>query len=241
MPALPPRLPFLPASAKTRPDQASNPTHATVLKRLRRLLSDDDPADRAARFWRWFAANEAVYRGLQTQPEAEVAHSLSVLANHLAEYGEGLEPLFGFDAASGRHEFIVSAGGMREGFPAARALVAAAPELPGWHVIALKPPHPSPIAITLEGRSFDPAAVQFAVVTYPDEPEAFAIRVFHAPYPPAEQDLHQMATFLLLDMLLGERAVAEDVRYISTAPLSDEVPANVLRPLTALPGVVKAR
>ena len=209
-----------------------------MLSRLRQIFRPD-PATRAAEFWRWFAANEQVYRELGSYPEGEIAHSLRVLRKHLHAYDAHLEPLFG-QSPPGRHDLVVSAGGLPEHFPAARALAAAAPELPGWDVIALKPPLPEVPAVEVEGRRFDPALVTFAVVQVPDQPGALAVHVFHEPYPPEEQDLHTTATFLLLDALLGERGVAEDVDYVEARPMSEDVPANVLRPLSALPQVVEA-
>ena len=209
-----------------------------MLQRLRQIFRPD-PATRAAEFWRWFAANEQVYRELASYPEEEIAHGLKVLRKHLHAYDAHLEPLFGTSTPE-RHDLVISAGGLREHFPAARALAAAAPELPGWNVIALKPPLPEVPAVEVEGRRFDPALVTFAVVQVPDQPGALAVHVFHEPYPPEEQDLHTTATFLLLDALLGERGVAEDLDYAEARPVSQDVPADVLRPLAALPQVVAA-
>lgn len=210
-----------------------------MLHRLRQIFRPDAHT-RAGEFWTWFAANEGVYRALKSLPEEELAHSLQVLRKQLGRYDEHLEPLFGFpdDCTA---EFVISAGGHREHFPAARALARAAPALSDWRVIALKPPNPDPIAIELEGQVFDPALVTFAVVEVPDEPDALAIHVFHEAYPEGEHDRHASATFLLLEMLLGERAVAEEVRYVDIRPMSPKVPANVLRPLTSLPTLVAAR
>ena len=210
-----------------------------MLHRLRQLFRPD-PAQRAVEFWRLFAANETTFRGLTKLPPAEAERNLQLLRKPLHAYCESLELLFG-QPAPGRHDLIISAGGIRADFPHAEALVAAAPELPDWNVIALKPPVPETSVIEVGGQRFDRDLITFAVVELPDEPDALALHVFHEPYPEALQERHHLATFLLLDFLLGERSVAEDLRYVETRPLPRDIPANVLRPLSTLPTLIRER
>lgn len=210
-----------------------------MLQRLRQLFRPD-PARRAAEFWRLFAANEDTFRRLTALPPAEAERNLRLLHKSLHAYAPGLELLFG-RPVPGRHDVIVSAGGVREDFPKADALVAQAPALPAWNVIALKPPVPETSVIEVGGQRFDRDLVTFAVVGVPDEPDALAIHVFHEPYPEELQERHHLATFLLLGFLLGERSVAEDVRYIETRPLPRDLPTDVLRPLSSLPALIRER
>ena len=210
-----------------------------MLHRLRRLFQPD-PAQRAAEFWRLFAANEDTFRGITSMPPAEAERNLKLLLKPLHAYHPGLELLFG-QPAPGEHYLIISAGGVREDFPKVDALVAQAPELPDWRVIALKPPVPETSVIEVGEQRFDRDLVTFAVVEVPDEPEALAIHVFHEPYPEELQERHHLATFLLLDFLLGERSVAEDLRYIETRPLPRDLPTNILRPLSSLPALIAKR
>ena len=210
-----------------------------MLHRLRRLFQPD-PTQRAAEFWRLFAANEATFRGLTDMPPAEAERNLKLLLKPLHAYHPGLELLFG-RPEPGRYDLIISAGGVREAFPEVDDLMTQAPELPDWHVIALKPPVPETSVIEVGGQRFDRDLITFAVVEVPDEPEALAIHVFHEPYPEELQERHHLATFLLLDFLLGERSVAEDIRYVETRPLPRDLPTNVLRPLSSLPTLIAER
>ena len=206
-----------------------------MLHRLRQIFRPD--ADTlAAEFWALFAANEAVFRTLPHTSPAEIKRNLKLLEQPLHAFHPYLGILFGHPGDD-RHELIVTAHSEPRHFPAADALVAAAPVIPNWNVHALRPPMPADTTVHVDEHGFVPALVTFAVVRVPQEPEALALHVFHEAYPTEQQDLHDDATALLLEAVLGERALAR-VRYVQTRPMSAEVPANVLRPLRSLPQVV---
>lgn len=197
------------------------------------------PSDerRALEFWTWFVANEKNCRNMSEDGEAERDHRIKVFLDHLTQYDHHLTFLIG-KHDDGIHELIISADGMKAHFPSAEALVAAAPEVAKWRFIALKPPVPDFGPVLLNDKRFELNNLQFARVEDPEDPSALNLVVFHPPYPEEEQELHVIATFMLLDNLLGERSVAEDIQGLDIKPLTAEVPPNVLRPIKALPQVI---
>lgn len=219
-----------------------------MFRRLRKIFEPDDE-QRAAEFWRWFAANEHVYRGLQTQDAAEQAHSLDIFGKHLGRYDDALYYLFGPtpEAPEGRQSLIITASGEAAHFAAADYLVAQAPALPGWEPTALKPPTPELTEVALGGHTYALADLHFAQVRVPDEPAALMLHVFFPAFDgdDAEQlRQRRVVTQLFLEGLLGERGAATEVDYVQVVPLGDRVPSTALRalrPLSDLPGLVRQR
>jgi hypothetical protein len=93
-------------------------------------------------FWSWFAANAERMR--RTHPELLVRDP--GLRGALDRYQAGLIPEFHAREVEGRRQIIISADGDRDLFPAVETLVAAAPDIPGWRVIAFRPREPRPRA-----------------------------------------------------------------------------------------------
>jgi hypothetical protein len=89
-----------------------------------------------ARFWKWFVAHKDAV--------ATIRHANEPIANELAVELRKVHPRLVFEMGLGTpKELIISASGERDGFPAVKRLVAAAPAIPGWVVIAFRPRKPN--------------------------------------------------------------------------------------------------
>lgn len=207
-----------------------------MFEALKNIFKPDDKR-RALEFWTWFFANEKHYRSMEEDGPDERDHRIKIFLDHLAEYNFELTFLTGRHA-DGTYELIISADGIQKHFPSVKTLINEAPPLEGWRFIALKQPDPSLGSVTLNDKTFSLDDLNFARVNKPEEPSAMNMVIFHPPYPEEEQELHVVATYMLMDGLLGERAVAEDIQGLDVQPLSDKVPAIVLRPIKALPRVI---
>lgn len=104
------------------------------------------------RFWSWFARNtDRLF-----QFEADQEAIFDDLGAALEKVHPGLTFEFG-PVREGKREFIVSADGIRELFPAVRALVAAAPVLSRWAIIPFRPPKDITLVMRLAALPWAPA------------------------------------------------------------------------------------
>src|SRR6185369_14134601 len=67
----------------------------------------------------------------------------------------------GMNVRNKPHELVISASGDPTVFPMVRDLVAAAPEIPGWKVIAFHPRQPGKVQVVMNGSSLGPDDVWF--------------------------------------------------------------------------------
>src|SRR5688500_16970121 len=86
------------------------------------------------RFWDWFAANS--HRFVNVERDQEVL--FGELRRQLSRIHPSLTFEFG-PQRDQRRELVISADGIKDAFPAVQRLVAAAPDLSDWRIIAFRP------------------------------------------------------------------------------------------------------
>lgn len=160
-------------------------------------------------FWTWFSTNE--------NQIADLAHSdanaaidmidaeLKKIENEFViEIGTGMNP----------YEFIISAGGIREHFPAVDETVRQAPSLSRWKVIALRQPKPGYTSASYNGVTLNHSDVKI-IADYSISP----IEVdFYIDGLQSSNDQKIGALFHLLDNLIGERNVATKIGGMEFRP-----------------------
>jgi hypothetical protein len=178
------------------------------------------------RFWQWFEQNSARLLNF----EADRDRVFADLKAALSKVQPGLTFEFG-PVHDGRREFIISADGIRERFPAVQNLVTAAPALAQWIVIPFRPPKSMDMVINYDGHRIGADDVWF-------KPEDDAGRIGLTLYIRGltEQNKQSLAgaTFLLLDSALGEYAVETRVGFIEWEGLPADPAAAGLRPFPAI-------
>lgn len=92
------------------------------------------------RFWQWFELNRERVGAVLTAPAMTEAGEamMAELCDALAEYDDRIFP-FGGVAADQVKELILTVDGNADAFQAVFALTRAAPDMPGWRFIPLKP------------------------------------------------------------------------------------------------------
>jgi hypothetical protein len=177
-------------------------------------------------FWSWFVRNTDRLFQFETDQEA----IFDDLGAALERVHPGLTFEFG-PVREGRREFIVSADGMRELFPAVRTLVAAAPALPGWVIIPFRPPNDITLVIEMGGTALGPSDVWFSA-----EPDGdrVGLYLFIRGLNETNEELLGRASFILLDNALGEYVVETRVGFIDRQPLPDEPRTLGLHPFEVI-------
>ena len=164
-------------------------------------------------FWEWFLLNEAALYDLENSKDP----LLSELHQTLTQYYEGLTYQFSIKSPEGKKEFVISADGIAEAFPAVMSLVTAAPLFERWKIIAFRPRVSEEFELSMGTRVFtfddfyflhamDVAtiALQMHIRDFEDTPE------------------YQQAAFIILDNVLGEFDMETKVGHIEFMKLSEE-------------------
>jgi hypothetical protein len=136
-------------------------------------------------------------------------------------------------------ELIITAGGHIPLFPFVEQLVAAAPPLPRWRFIPLKPPMGFDFIHSYEGLRFDPKAMTFLPLRSPSHPGAIAIRVGVPGFRSDIQRQARNAVAVILDTALGERSAATDIHHVEVAAPPDDAASAGYLPLPDLPHYLK--
>jgi hypothetical protein len=162
-------------------------------------------------FWKWFQKNESTLFAFEKDRDA-VFDSLGTQMNKIHK---SLTFEFG-PVENGKRDFVISADGIRDAFPAVERLYKAAPKLDRWVFIKFRPRR-EPMDIEYDGVKVKVGDV-FCTVE-PDRGKA-GITIFIRGYQTERQKSYTGITFLMLDQALGEYDVETKVGFIKTKPFT---------------------
>jgi hypothetical protein len=132
----------------------------------------------------------------------------------------------------GTRRVVVTAGGDAEAFDLVRRLVAAAPAVPGWEFVALRPGQGFDFEVQVGGRVFDAKELSFQPLAPDQAPTQLAIRLL-VPNP-WEEEWAELG-LRIIENGLGEEAAAH-IGYMEIDKREPDY-ENVF-PLESLPGWV---
>lgn len=192
---------------------------------------DDPDSSVIGAFWRMFERCAPTLARLQTADEAAYDEALEAL--------QRIHPGLWLEFASDpTHELIVTAHGDRSLFSLAEAVVAAAPPLPRWHIVALKPKLGFPHQAERGGTRVCIADVHFQPLSRPGS-NGLGLRLLLPDLNPGEADAIHNALLNALDHALGERTFAESIAHTEVRPLHE--PAATFFPLLDLERYLASR
>jgi len=166
---------------------------------------------RETSFWDWFQRNEAELFRIDSNQESLIR--LVVRELHR------IHPSLTCEISSvheGKRQFIISADGKRDAFPAVVQLADAAPSLNRWEVIKFRPRRSEPCLIGIGNAQFSSSEVQFTLE--PEEGKVGVTLYFGDGKSLDEQAIGHIG-FLLLDYTLGEYDVETFVGSVQFKPL----------------------
>jgi len=182
------------------------------------------------RFWEWFQANSDQLAAVKNGEDPilqELSHELQRVHPKLTfEMGLGEDDPF---------EFIVSADGISSVFPAVEQLVAAAPILANWKIIAFRQPKGADFGILYEDFPLEPEDVWFS---YRPRNDKIDVTIYIRNLSSDNDRQAVGASFILLDNALGEYMVATGIGLIEHKPLPDDPVARGLSPLSDIRKIV---
>lgn len=182
--------------------------------------------DTQEQFWHWFVAHQDELFDFETDQERifdELSAQLNRVNPHLS---------FEFGPKTDQREFVISASGIREAFPATSSLVAAAPKMDRWIFTAFRPRR-NPLNSIQIGESFvEPGDVEFSLIS---KGSLIGIQLFIPGFREDNTTLKQIG-YLMLDEALGEYDVETKIGPIKMLP--PESPRTIQRyPFTELPSL----
>jgi hypothetical protein len=157
-------------------------------------------------FWRQFLRNEKALFDAGG-PDSELLLLI-----------ERVHPDLEFDIGpveSGTREVVISAGGIREAFPAVEALAGGAPPLPRWRVVRYRQRHPIGGNIAFQGLSLASENIRFTIT---DGGPAAGIVLYMPGYSRGEHARYLALALQALDAVLGEYDVEMKLGSIVLEP-----------------------
>jgi len=178
-------------------------------------------------FWEWFVRHEALLHDFDPEHEFEREGIFDELERELHKVDARLAFEFGPKAPT--REFVISADGVKQAFPAVVSLVKMAPPLYRWKVTAFRPRRDLNI-VQISSRSVDPEAVEVALL---DNGRMVGIHLFLSGFREEDNDLKKIG-YLLLGDALGEYDLGTHVGLLRMLPTDAET-NNRRYPLSELP------
>ena len=164
------------------------------------------------KFWIWFVKNQEMLLNFQKNQ----SRAFRKLKAAISKVHPDLTFEFGFEDGD-QMEFVISADGLKDAFPAVESLYSKAPQLPDWKFTKFRPRR-EPMAIEFEGVKLSPDDLRVSIgirdsradlVVYVGSFERFS-----------EEHLVQMV-FLMLDQAVGEYDVENKIGQIDVMPLDE--------------------
>jgi hypothetical protein len=190
-------------------------------------------------FWRWFVTNEAaLVRAFSSAPEELAGKAAGqALAAALTRYHKGLVFELGIRPED-RMDFVISADGIFERFPAVITLKKAAPESKLFEVTAFRQAREG-LVLEMNGARFSADAARFAPLNPTDGAEKFDIAVFLEHQGLGEEHAAQ-AAFILLDTTIGEYDMETIIGQVEVFDIAEADEAETM-PLRELPKFLEGR
>lgn len=156
-------------------------------------MSDDTTL---RQFWHWFEQNEDMVFHF----ERDQKHALDSIDAALTKVSSNLTFEIG-PIKNGARDLVISADGIKSAFPSVEALVAAAPALSRWKLVAFRPRRKLVMDVSLAGKSVKPKDVEFCLLSNGQE---LGIYLFFRDYSEEDARTWGQIGYLLLDEAPGE-------------------------------------
>lgn len=184
---------------------------------------------RGCKFWEWFKANASKI--------AESKHDDPVRLALLDEL-QRVNREFYYEVSVDEvpREFILTVEGKIDLFELVRALVALAPEIVGWRVVALKQPMGFNFTTRYGDVTIDVRRLKFKpLMNRASSPPRFGLRVGIPDFNVDDQLAARNAVLVALDTALGEEVAAREIERIEVMSLPENFEEEGFLPLPDLP------
>ncbi|MGZ5285192.1 MAG: hypothetical protein ACXWB4_06025 [Kaistella sp.] len=180
--------------------------------------------EKAQVFWKWFTINQDKFLFLNDVEEEVKEALLDEFLEQLHVFNENLYFEIGGHPDDSKVELIISAEGNVQFFPEVELLTELAPTFKNWEIIAFKPPMGSEFTIGYADYDFTPEETVFIpLVNENDENSGIGLRIFYPDFTEEESVKFYAGTYLMLDVILGEKSAALDIDYLEVVKTHDDI------------------
>lgn len=182
----------------------------------------EDKKIKAQNLWQWFEKENSKYLFLnEIQDEEEKEKYLDEFIIELHKYNENL--YFEIGGRNEKLDLIITAEGLKEYFEDVEFLIAQAPELKNWNFIAFKPPMGTSFNLKYRDYNFNPNEIIFISLVNEETPNSVGIVVCYSDYNEYEKEVLLGGTYLILDVILGEKSTTLDIEYLDVQKTPDNL------------------
>ena len=191
-------------------------------------------------FWAWFQMQAAAFHHAVITQEKIDTDFFDPLSASLDRMHEGIYFLAG-EAEAGVAELILTADGVYRNFAFIEDLVAAAPKLPAWRFVALKPACAiDGFGINMSGLVYSDDTLHFYVREDAKCPQVVDVVMVHSDATATEEQLTS-GVYVYLDNLLGEWVAVTQIDQMQIIN-QQQLPANqALQPMAELAPYLHSR
>jgi hypothetical protein len=180
--------------------------------------------EKASAFWQWFENNHHQYLFINDiQDEDEKERVLDLFLTQLHLYNPELFFEVGGFRNSEFMDLFITAQGIVAQFPSVEFLLAEAPKMKDWNFVAFKPAMGTNFTTTIGGKIFDPKNIIFIPLESEDDPDWLGIEVCYPDFEEEEKNEFILGTYLILDVLLGEKSAALDIDFLDVVITPDDL------------------
>lgn len=174
-------------------------------------------------FWKWFERNNLEYLHLRKKNKKEFSYWINEMSAHLRAYFKYIYFELGWSHDGKNAMLIITADGRSQYFKRVDDLVAKAPSIPNWEIIALEPPRPINFLLDEEygDIDIDPGRLWFSFYDYEDDEVRPSLIVYSELFNRDTRLLVQAAISRVIKNLLGERSAAIDIGSVDVWNLSN--------------------
>lgn len=164
-------------------------------------------------YWKWYQKNEDDLFNFEKNRDKVFYR----LATQMKQVDQSVTFEFG-PIVGGKREFVISADGIKDAFPAVERLFASAPKLERWVFIKFRPRR-SPMDLDYEGVK---AKVDDVFCTVEPDRGKAGVNVFIKGYQVGRKRQYTGIAFLMLDQALGEYDVETKVGFIEVRDFAEK-------------------
>jgi hypothetical protein len=168
--------------------------------------------NRIKEFWFWFDDNKSLYEMMQGNQDDK----LNLIINELRKITDGLSVEITVNQPI--KELTISAEGNIEKFPIVKEIVAKAPTIVGWKVIAFRQPVEKDFTLEYGDIRLTPSKLHYSPVT---DGDSLDIIVFGEGFKDYNQNELAQYGLIMLDNLMGEYNCVAKVRYYDFQDVRD--------------------
>ncbi len=177
-------------------------------------------------FWNWFTTHRGEFEDLGEHREEK----LDLMLEKLGNIQTGLSIEISLET-EGDRELVISAEGDMDKFPIVKEIVAQAPTIKGWQIIAFRQPATDDFTLAYEDIELTPSELYFAPIV---EQDSLDIIVYGEGFDKYDYDELGHYGLIMLDTLMGEYNCVTKVRYYDFKDLQEAADRSNLRSLSEI-------